>query len=622
MKSAWLAGGAALALSSAMVLAQDAPVDLLPPGFDEPAPAATPTPTPRATQAPAAPGPAAAPRDPGEAGASQSGEVVQPLPTQPAPVGGTDLDLADLPTLEELEAMSTDELDELLGLKPKFDIPPAARRSMEQVGILGQREGGLPAASLARQPAALVRAVLAGTTRPMVSRWGHILLRRALASRLATPEGMDPVEFATLRVRALNALGEHVVARAVVQDIDTANYSPALTDAAVEAYIGSADIIGACPAVRLVDTQRDDAEWQMLAGICNAYAGEATRAQNDLRRLLSRTEDDRIDVLLAQRVAGSAGRGRRAVTIEWDGIAGLTPWRFALANALGEPVPDELLGDAEPDLLRTAALTPALTPLQRARAADLAAASGILSSAAMVDLYGQIFAEEGAEGDAAVTASRLREAYVGTDPLQRLAAIRDIWGGGGGEFSYGRVVLTAYAAARLPVDDALADDADGLVAAMLAAGLDRDAMRWAGVVDDGSVGWAMLALADPDGSATVSDGELDGFVDDDDSPRQHKSRMLLAGLAGLGRVADAEIVEYGERLGIDLAAQTRWTRMIERAAEVDNPALVAMLAGLGMQGSGWDRMTARHLFHIVSALRRVGLEAEARMIAAEAVARA
>ena len=43
MKSAWLAGGAALALSSAMVLAQDAPVDLLPPGFDEPAPAPTPS---------------------------------------------------------------------------------------------------------------------------------------------------------------------------------------------------------------------------------------------------------------------------------------------------------------------------------------------------------------------------------------------------------------------------------------------------------------------------------------------------------------------------------------------------------------------------------------------------
>ena len=48
---------------------------------------------------------------------------------------------------------------------------------------------------------------------------------------------------------------------------------------------------------------------------------------------------------------------------------------------------------------------------------------------------------------------------------------------------------------------------------------------------------------------------------------------------------------------------------------------MAVLAGLGMQGSGWDKMTALHLYHIVGALNRVGLGAEARMIAAEAVAR-
>ena len=55
---------------------------------------------------------------------------------------------------------------------------------------------------------------------------------------------------------------------------------------------------------------------------------------------------------------------------------------------------------------------------------------------------------------------------------------------------------------------------------------------------------------------------------------------------------------------------------------MDNAALVALLAGLGMQGDGWARMTARHLFRIVDSLNRVGLSAEARMIAAEAVARA
>jgi hypothetical protein len=49
--------------------------------------------------------------------------------------------------------------------------------------------------------------------------------------------------------------------------------------------------------------------------------------------------------------------------------------------------------------------------------------------------------------------------------------------------------------------------------------------------------------------------------------------------------------------------------------------LVALLAGLGMQGSSWQQMTPLHLFHITSALNRVGMGAEARMIAAEAVAR-
>ena len=74
-------------------------------------------------------------------------------------------------------------------------------------------------------------------------------------------------------------------------------------------------------------------------------------------------------------------------------------------------------------------------------------------------------------------------------------------------------------------------------------------------------------------------------------------------------------------MSFDLGKQTRWTRAIARAGEVNNPALVAMLAGLGMQGSDWSQMTPLHLYHIVAALSEVGLEAEARMIAAEAVAR-
>ncbi|MBU1756438.1 MAG: hypothetical protein KJ703_05550, partial [Alphaproteobacteria bacterium] len=356
MTRGWLAGGVALlALGSTFALAQGQPADLLPPGFDTPAPTPAPTPTPPPAPAPA-PRPTAAP-SPGSAPLAQPGEVVQPLPSAPADSSSAG-DLDDLPTLRELENMSTDELDELLGLKPKFDIPPAARRSTERVGIIDPQEGGMPVGSLANQPAALVRAVLAGTDGQLVSRWGHILLRRALASRLAAPAGMDPVEFAALRAGLLNRMGEHTAARSLVQDVDTADYSSSLTSAALDAYIGTADIVGACPAVRLSREDREGGEWRMLQAICNAYAGEETRAGNDLRRLMNSGAVPRIDSLLAQRFAGAAGAGRRAVNIEWNDVEEVTPWRFSLANALGVEIPEGLAGSLSLALQRQTATAP------------------------------------------------------------------------------------------------------------------------------------------------------------------------------------------------------------------------------------------------------------------------
>ena len=118
--------GAALTLTSTLALA--APESLLPDVFDNPAPA--PAPAPRPT-----PAPGAATAPPGG-----SSPVVQPLPgaTGASPAAVPDIALpADFPSLAELEAMEADEIDELLGLKPKFDIPPAARLAVREVGVIG-----------------------------------------------------------------------------------------------------------------------------------------------------------------------------------------------------------------------------------------------------------------------------------------------------------------------------------------------------------------------------------------------------------------------------------------------------------------------------------------------------
>jgi hypothetical protein len=613
-------GGAGLA---GLAGAQSKPESLLPPGFDDPLP----TPTPRPGPAPV-PAPGTTPPPAGATGA---------LPAPGNPIGTTTLptvpaisreDLARLPSLEQLDNMSTDQLDQLLGLKPKTDIPPGAQRALTRVGVLAADEGGLPPVALANQSDKLVRAVLNGTQGPLVSRWGHILLRRALASRLAAPLGMEPIEFAALRVGLLNRMGEYALARAVVQDVDTANWSAPLTQEALTAYLASGDITGACPAVRFQGSQRQDGEWQMWQAICNAYAGEAALAATQLDRALFRGAAPRIDVLLARRLAGAAGRGQRGVQIEWNGVDDLNPWRFGLATAVGEPLPDGLLDNALKAsggayYARAGALLPMLPASQRAALAGRPAREGILSADAMVDLYSEVYADPAATGDPQTHAATLREAYLASNPAARIDAMQRLWAAGaqlGGGDGYGARVLTAYAAARIPVSDAHASEAGELIGAMLAAGLDRNASRWANVVEEGSLGWALIALTRPNRDG-VGQGAVQSFVSGDNSEKQRKSAFLVAGLAGLGRLSDSDAGALAGDLGIDLARQTRWSRAIADAATVGNPALVVLLAGLGMQGTSWEQMTPLHLYRITAALTRVGMEAEARMIAAEAVAR-
>ncbi len=609
------------ALASGYAGAQDAPESLLPPGFDDPAP--PPAPPPPAPPPPPASGgnptPSAAVGSPSGGGSppplSNGGGGSANLPSVPTISNDA---LSRLPSIQELEDMSTDDLDELLGLSPNYDIPPAARRRMTQVGILSDEEGGMPAASLANQPAELVRAALDGTKGRLVSRWGHILLRRALSSRLAAPGGMNPAEFAALRVALLNRLGEFNAARALAQDVDTGNWNTPLTNAALDAYVGASDFVGACPAVRFQGGSREEPRWVMWQAICSAYAGETALANRELNRALDNEIAPAIDVLLARRYAGAAGSGRRAVEIEWEGVEDLNPWRFALANAVGEPVPESLLEDAAPYYARAAAIGPAVPLGLRAGFADRAGAEGILSSSAMVDLYSQIYADDGVTGEPADKAAQLREAYVASNASGRLAAMQSIWGEGG---DYDGYVLTAFAAARMPAGNALSEEAGDLITSMLAAGLDRDALAWAEVVQGGSMGWALITLAQAQRGVPASREDLDEFLSNDASDESRKSQFLIAGLAGLGRISSADRGDLAGELELDLGRTTKWTRVISQAGEYRNQGLVAMLAGLGMQGASWNQMTPLHLYHVVSALNAAGLDAEARMIAAEAVAR-
>lgn len=611
--------GTALALTSAWAVAQSGPESLLPKGFDEPAPASPPP------AAPAASAPAAAPR-------AISTPVIQQIPsTAPAAIdaglavpaltgpGG----LTRVPTLEELERMSPEDFEDLLGNKIDLDMPPQARRSMERVGLIDDTEGGLSADSLSVQHPSVVEAALAANQGQLVSRWGHILLRRALISRLAPPAGMSPQRFLALRVALLLRMGESDAARAVLQDIDIANYTPELGNMAFDTYQNTADFTGLCPVFSSLGSLRDDPQWNAAKAICEAFRGSGASAMAKLDKARVRGSMERIDVLLAQKYAGAAGRSRKAVTIEWDGVTTVTPWRFGLANAVGLTPPDSAMDGAAPIYDDMTALAPMVGLARRAAAADYAGATGVLSNAAMVDLYGQLYSDPEVQGEWQQRAETLRNAYVLEDPSARFSAMQSLWNGASGANAiYARQVLTAAAAARIAPSKDLEDDAPALLTSMLAAGYDANALAWSPVVASGSQGWALLVLAAPGRIKPVGSSAVTTFVDADGSQDKRRSAFLVAGLAALGRIDEGDARSFSGQLGLELDSSTRFITALDRAASNGDAASVALLAGLGMQGSDWHRMTPRYLFHIVSALRTVGLEADARMIAAEAVARA
>jgi hypothetical protein len=377
--------------------------------------------------------------------------------------------------------------------------------------------------------------------------------------------------------------------------------------------LATGDPAGLCPLADAGLATTREGAWALAQPICAALSGNGRAARSGLAAVRRRRVASDIDLRLAQKVIGAGGQGRQAVTIEWDMVDRLTIWRFGLAAATGAAMPDALIATAGPQVAGWRALLPMLSPNDRLAAAETAAAQGILSNVALVDLYGALAADDDAASTASAAAEDLRTAYIDADAGVRLAALQRLWGTTPG---YARLVLTARAAVRQPVRDDV-EGVDRLVAAMLAAGLDRRAARWAPVAPAGGDAWAMIALADPDARRRFGAGDVQGYTGGD-----AKRRLFFAGLAGLGRIAAADVTPLAQELGVPIGTADSWTRALDRAVADDQPGTVALLAAAGMQTASWRGVPPAALYRIVAALRAVGLDGEARMIAAEAIARA
>lgn len=587
------------------VLAQES---ILPPGFEQPA--SRPAPQRPSPPRPApTPSPTVSPQPrPSATLTNQTSPRASALPAPPVPIGG-----AAIPPSGTDAALAAGMLPPA---PPRYDLPPGSRRSLRRVGPLTPESGGLAPNAFGNRGRYLM-ILMDRTRQPIVSRWGGILLRRAMLSAVDTPANVNGADFTASRAWLLLGQGESVAARMLVQSVDVDKATPRMRSVAMQVYLANGDPAGLCPYAPAM--AGPDKTWQLVQAMCSSLVAEPGTATAIIERVRRSGQLQAIDVKLAEKIVGAGSNSNRSAIIRWDGVEQLTLWRFGLASATGVPIPDTLWQTATPAMRRWAVQLPMIDIDRRLASASEAASGGGLSARGYVNLVSFAAAQDEPSAATAGLADAVRGSFVYSQLSDRLAAIVGL--ATSGTNPYAGKVLAARAAARVGPTDIADDEGFQLIAAMFAGGLDNNAMAWAPRVAVGSQAWGLLSVGSPRPLVGVSGSNVRDFADSDDSVGALRTRFLAAALIGLDRVGrdDANGLASDHRLA--LSTSTRWTRAITLAAQRGEPGTVALLAAVGLQGRSWADVPPYHLYHITTALRRVGLGAEARMIAAEALSR-
>jgi len=589
----------AVALAAAValpVIGQEAPKSILPEGFDDapPAPVAPAAPIPGTEPTPATPG------APGVAPAAD-GQIIPPG-TAAAPEAA----VAPDPLLVE---------------------PPS--RSLEFVGWLSPRAGGYGPNAFAGSDGAFLDALLRRTDAPLASRWGHIVLRRALLSEVPTPRGARPADWVAARAWMLVRMGEVDGAKQLVSAVPIDRYTPRLYAVAAQVHLAAGDALGMCALGSTAITLSREPLWPLVNGLCAALEGDDLSAATTFDGLRNREAADPFDIGLAERIATAVSGAGRAANVEWGEIERLTTYRFGMASAGGVSVPDNLMERARPVMRAWVLRSPNSTLEKRLAAVPTAAALGVASSAEMNRVHSAFAAEMDPFAFDASPSGRLRAAHVARDADDRLAAMRTLWQrGADARERYAAKILTARAAARLRPSEDHVEAAPDLVASALSAGYVPAALRWWPLAEDEGGAtrdrtWALLVLADGTGRVPASTGLFDSWYAGErerfgEARAKRRAQLLAAALAGLGRGDDW--IDVLDDLDVGPMANG-WTRRLDAAAAAGRVGEVAVLAAAGLQAPSWGGVPPQHLAKILAAYRRVGRGHEARLMAIEALTR-
>jgi hypothetical protein len=507
--------------------------------------------------------------------------------------------------------------------------------SVDTIGVIVAGSGSLgpdPWRGSRRQvvDALLVRAPLA-TASPTL----NDLFRRLLLAPAPPPEG-DGVPGSLLARRAalLLAKGHFEDVRELLAAVSARSAVPALAPVEADLHFLSGDSAGACGVVAGQVARIPDSDLQKALIVCQTLAGRPEAAALGLSLLAETGNGDPGFAALVAALGGGVSTAPAPVR--------LTPLTWAMADAAEIPVPAAAVDANPPGILRAIATSPRSTAEVRLAAAERAHAAGAISAETLREIYHRVeFPEHAlieplaASGQADV-AKRPALLYLSSlvqwSPNDQLrvvvAALR-------AAREAGRYPATAgvYAEilSNMPLTSDLMSLAAEAVRALVVAGAEEAAGVWRALVDQESetnsaaraarTALAPLDLAAAADSSPVIAGErlAEWWASEAEVADAAARGMLISGVLealdveippGLPRPTDIDTAAAGERVRLEESAA---------AGRLGEVVLRAMLLLGDSAPTATDPGT---LAAVVRGLRKVGLRAEARALAVEAVAAA
>ena len=512
----------------------------------------------------------------------------------------------------------------------------------DSLGVLDIGDGGFPADMWAGSDRGLIARLLktlpAKTKSPVV----YDLMRRLLLTTATAPTGgAGGVSLTGLRVDRLKSMGDLEGVTNLLRAARVTTKNAMLARAELDVLLLRYDNAGACEAARAGIQLYPTVYWQKAMIFCHALAGDGSKAV--LGMDLLREQGDQ-DTLFAALVGSLVATGSAPI----ESLQRPTPLHLAMLRAARRPLRSGLALADDPGLLRAVAVSPNADLDLRLDAAERAVAFRALPPKFLAELYATLEFNDEELADAKSIGNvewtprgraRLNRILTAeTAATVRAELLRNFWSAAREQGGYFTVVrLTLPMLERIQPSPDFAWFAADVGRAFLAVGRGVEARKWLEIAqglgrsnpeatEAATALWPLAKLVDAEGLIEWQPDALAAWWKAQEASdwdlAARRAELLYSLLESFGHAVpgDAWTPLYGRAgttgAALPVAAVWHGLRAAAAAGRVGETILHVLII-LGEEGPA--RISPTVLQEAIAALRQVGLDADARAVAVEAV---